>query len=134
MRKSIVSVQVLIFAFLFIALRARAQQASQDDIPHTISYQGMLSHDGIPFNGTQEITVSIYSDAAGTNRIWTQTFEANVANGVFNLSIGSSSDPLPPSPQMDRPYGSEFRSKVMNFNPLHHSPQHLMHLTLPIAP
>lgn len=115
MKKDIVIVLALFL--LFQAPQARGQQTNKTDIPRSISYQGMISQNGTPTEGTVEITVSIYADALGTNKLWSQTFSTNVANGVFNLMLGSTENPLPSSQVLDRPLwlgvqvkGDEFQS------------------------
>lgn len=106
-------------ALLLQVAQLRAQQTNQTDIPRSISYQGMISQNGSPAQGTVGITVSIYADASGTNKLWSQTFSANVSNGIFNLMLGSAENPLPSPQVLDRSLwlgvqvnGDEFQSIV----------------------
>src|ERR1035437_3776943 len=74
--------------------------SSSSDVPHTISYQGLLqSSDGMPMNGLEQLTVRLYADTAGQDLVWEDTYTTNVRNGIFNVLLGSQK-PLPGNPQM----------------------------------
>lgn len=91
---------VCLFAFSTGAL---AQQTGLD-VPRTISYQGMLtSNSGSPLpDGTHSVTVTLYTDPAGTIPLWQDRYDAPTSGGVFNLYLGSNT-PLPSPEQMNRP-------------------------------
>ncbi len=82
-----------------------AQQDVPTDVPQTISYQGLLTaSDGTAMpNGVYDITVMLFTNEAGTDAIWQQTYQTSVVNGVFNLYLGSGNVPLPGSQAMNRP-------------------------------
>jgi hypothetical protein len=64
-------------------------QAGHSDVPHTISYQGVLRNlQGAPLtNGEYRITATIYD--ADSKRIWRGTYVSQITNGTFNLMLGS---------------------------------------------
>lgn len=85
---------------------AQAQnQVTPNDVPRTISYQGMITNsDGSPvLNGTYRITMSLYADPAGRTTIWQDTYDASITNGIFNIYLGSGKLPLPNSTAMNTP-------------------------------
>ncbi len=87
---------------LLLSISVQAQQASHES--RTLSYQGAIaSSDGTSISGEREITVRFYSDADGHTLVWQDTYRAVVANGVFNLALGSGSQPLPASDVMSHP-------------------------------
>ena len=66
------------------------------DVPHAISYQGLLTQNGITIpDGQYNLTVTFYGDAQGSSQLWQGTYSAQVMNGVFNLSLGSGDSPFP---------------------------------------
>lgn len=84
---------------------AQQNNTTTTDVPQTISYQGLMtSSDGTVLpNGVYDITVTLYTNEAGTDAIWEQTYQTSVVNGVFNLYLGSGNAPLPGPQQMNRP-------------------------------
>ena len=70
-----------------------------------ISYQGVLrGADGsAPSDGPYLIRVHLYADSGGTQELWADNFNTQLAGGVFNLMLGAGSNPLPPSATLDRP-------------------------------
>ncbi|MDP4243212.1 MAG: hypothetical protein Q8921_10805, partial [Bacteroidota bacterium] len=87
-------------AVCLIALSFSTTAFSQD-IPHTLSYQGVLqgADSKIVADGQYTITVHLYSDANGDREVWKETLPTTLSNGIFNIALGSTI-PLPP---MDRP-------------------------------
>ncbi len=54
--------------------------------------------------GSRLLTVTLYSDANGNNKLWQSTMNTTVdASGVFNLLLGTPDNPLPAPSAMDRP-------------------------------
>ncbi|MBL8513561.1 MAG: hypothetical protein JNJ55_06185, partial [Betaproteobacteria bacterium] len=77
------------FAFFFACAVPAAQAQSQ--VPRTLSYQGTLSTSAaVPVNGAQTIVFSLYNAASGGTTLWTETQSVNVANGLFNVTLGGS--------------------------------------------
>jgi hypothetical protein len=75
------------FSLLF-PLRSIAQSIS--DVPHTISYQGQITNlSGVPLEGTQSFTLRLYSDAAGTQVVWEDTYSFDVLNGAVQFILGN---------------------------------------------
>lgn len=68
------------------------------EIPHLISYQGMLTDDdGNPLNGSYNLTFSIYSDPTDGSLLWTESHAGvSVEDGLFNLILGTNT-PIPSS-------------------------------------
>src|SRR2546423_7030187 len=90
----VISLWVLL---LLLATAASAQ------VPRTISYQGVAVQNGSAVNGKHLITLSLYDAATGGNLIYQETHQTEIANGVFDLTIGSQS-PFPLSLAFDKPY------------------------------
>lgn len=92
---AIVVAVALNFLCLTTDVHAQATAEIIPDVPHTISYQGLLeSADGQKIDGLRTITTRIYADAAGTKLLWEDEFAANVRGGTFDLSLGAQK-PLP---------------------------------------
>ncbi len=54
------------------------------------SYQGYITQNGKPINGSHSIKVSIYDDSTASGRLlYTETKTDSVANGVFSVYLGS---------------------------------------------
>lgn len=91
----------IVIFFLFGGILS-AQRTTET--PGVISYQGIISsHNGAPLaNGEYSIIVTLYADAAGTVKVWQDTYMTPVRGGVFNIYLGSGTVSLPASSQMDR--------------------------------
>jgi hypothetical protein len=65
------------------------------EVPHTISYQGRLTDNGIPVNGLKSVTFTIY-DGSGTP-IWNSGItHITFSDGLFTVELGQSPQtPLP---------------------------------------
>jgi hypothetical protein len=89
--------------FLFAGTGVKAQSVSA---PRTLSYQGVLKTNGTAGNitaGIRLLTVTLYGDANGTTKIWQSTMNTPIdSSGVFNCTLGSAENPLPPPATMDR--------------------------------
>jgi hypothetical protein len=60
-------------------------------IPHMINFQGMLTQtDGVPLDGTYNLTFKIYGSESGTDSLWRE-YHSNieVADGLFDVILGS---------------------------------------------
>ena len=64
--------------------------------PQLLNYQGKLSMGGTPAADTFSMVFSIYSSATGTTALWSETQSVVVANGIFNVLLGSAT-PIPNS-------------------------------------
>jgi Collagen triple helix repeat (20 copies) len=59
-------------------------------VPSFLTQQGRLFDDsGDPVTGTPTFVFTIYSDAAGTNVLWTETQQITLDDGYFSTSLGS---------------------------------------------
>jgi hypothetical protein len=74
---------ILLIVFIFI-------QATSAQIPHTISYQGILTDaGGTPVaDGNYNLTFKLYNVSTGGSALWTESQEVTVANGIFNVILG----------------------------------------------
>jgi hypothetical protein len=94
--------RILVPSLLLLALvlaDARAQ------IPRTISFQGVLADASGNFvaDGVHRLTVRLYDSPTAASAIYSETHDATVVRGVFNVIIGSQT-PIPPSLSFDRAY------------------------------
>jgi hypothetical protein len=97
--KSLLLLVSIVFGTTFTSVR----QGHAQDVPHTISYQGVLqASNSAPANGIEPMTIRLYSDSAGTQLVWEDVFTPNIQNGVFNVMLGSQK-PLPNAIQMNVP-------------------------------
>jgi hypothetical protein len=77
-------------------------------IPHLINYQGKLTDsNGVPLNGTYNITFRIYNAQTSGNLLWEEPHtQANgtqitITNGIFSIMLGSVT---PLNLSFDQPY------------------------------
>ncbi len=90
--------------FIFFQTGVSTQSFAQASLPHIISYQGILIENGVPItNGQYAVTTRLYSDTAGSNLIWTDTYTVQFTGGSFNIALGSGAVPLPSLAAMNRP-------------------------------
>jgi len=92
--------------FLIAALFIGTSKAQTSfDVPHTMSYQGQLSSSasGDAMNGTHTISATIFTNPDGAHSIWQGTYNANITNGIFDITLGSGNYPLPEVTSMNRP-------------------------------
>ncbi len=78
-------------------------------IPHLINYQGKLTDsEGVPLNGTHNITFRIYDQSGGGNLLWTEAHTqaagapVTITNGIFSIMLGSLASGL--TLPFDQPY------------------------------
>ena len=68
----------------------------------TLSYQGVLSKDGVAVpDGDYTIAFTLYRDAQGSSSVWSGTYDVHTLNGIFNILLGSGDYPLPAAAQLD---------------------------------
>lgn len=71
-------------------------------IPQTMSYQGVLTEaNGNPVNGSVSLTFKLYDAATGGTKLWEETQQVTVINGLFNVILGSVN---PLTLPFDKPY------------------------------
>jgi hypothetical protein len=90
---------------LLLLLPLLVPSAMQAQIPRTISFQGVLADATGKFvpDGVQRLTIRIYDSPTAASAIFSETHDATVVRGVFNVIIGSQS-PLPSALSFDRAY------------------------------
>jgi len=95
------TIATFIFAAACVVITAGAAYSQTTtttaDVPHVISYQGMLTNNsGAPIaDGAYNVTVRLYSDAAGAQKVYEDAFTAQTLNGVFSIQLGSGATALP---------------------------------------
>jgi Chaperone of endosialidase len=87
---------------IFAAFALFHSNASAQTSP-TISYQGVLQNNGANMNGIDTLKILIYSVETGGSPIYSETQTVSVANGIFNMSIGSVT-PLRPTLDFTKQY------------------------------
>src|SRR5947207_5990690 len=88
LRGYIIAILVLALGILILAVSAQAQ------VPRTISYQGTIVENGVPVTGEHLIHLTLYDSATGGAAVYEESQQATIANGIFDLRIGSVS-PFP---------------------------------------
>ena len=72
---------------VFIILSALTAAAQ---VPQTINFQGYLTDaDGTPIIGNRSMIFKLYTVASGGTAAWTETQTVTIANGVYNVRLGS---------------------------------------------
>ncbi len=84
-----------IFALAAVALLSLVHSNAFAQSQPTISYQGVLQNNGANMNGIDTLKILIYSVETGGSPIYSETQAVSVANGVFNMAIGSVTPLLP---------------------------------------
>lgn len=81
---------LLTILFVVVASVALAEEKATPGIPPTMSYQGLLTDlAGDPISdGFHSLTVRIYNDIVGGDRLWEETLNVQVVNGVFSAILG----------------------------------------------
>jgi len=75
---------------IIVTIWCLAADAAQAQAPNLINYQGRLTATGgAAASGSFAMTFSIYATATGVTPVWTETQTVTVANGVFNVLLGS---------------------------------------------
>jgi hypothetical protein len=70
--------------------------AQQTENARVISYQGsVMTNSGSPVNGDHLITTTLYSDANGTQAVWSGTYKQQITGSIFTVLLGSGAYPLP---------------------------------------
>lgn len=93
MKRTILYVTIVSFLTVLATQLLFSQSAigQSPEVSQAFSYQGALTdNDGMPLNGTYDLTLRIYNQASGGTALWQETHSATpVTNGVFNLKVGS---------------------------------------------
>lgn len=92
--------RLVLFVVAAIFLSGMVLQA-QPAIPHKISYQGVLTNAaGVPLEGAQSVTFSLFGQETGGEAIWTEVTEVTCNQGVFDVLLGNN---VPIDVQIDGP-------------------------------
>ena len=93
-----VGVVTLLWAFHVVVAAApqAPQQAAAQPILPTVNYQGRLTDPtgATVSDGVYTMTFSIYDTGTGGVPLWTQTFGIPVRDGLFNVELGTPTNPL----------------------------------------
>jgi len=65
-------------------------------VPHTITYQGLLSDDGDLVTGSRSVTFRIYGTSTSGTSLWEEVQSVDFDNGAFGVILGSVT-PIPAS-------------------------------------
>jgi len=77
----------MVSVFLLISIGSPQISAAP---PQTLNYQGYLTNTaGTPLNGTYSMVFGLYGVASGGVALWTETQSVTVANGLYNVILGS---------------------------------------------
>jgi hypothetical protein len=76
---------------------ARAQ------VPHTISYQGVIHSGSTVLSGQHVLHIILYDSLAGGNVVYDESHQTTIGDGVFSVVLGSVSS-FPDALRFDRPY------------------------------
>lgn len=61
------------------------------EVGQTIMYEGYLEDPpGTPFNGTKDITFSIYDSETGGTALWSEVHYTKVSNGYYRVNLGET--------------------------------------------
>src|ERR1044071_1293380 len=87
-----------------IAVNTPAVTGDKQDVPRIITYQGVLHNvDGSAVkDGEYTVTMRIYGDQEGVKEVWRDTYTVFVKDGVFNLALGSGTNALPASSELNQ--------------------------------
>jgi hypothetical protein len=93
------------FGILFLLALFFLHPFSYSQIPHTLSYQGILADSaGTPKpDGSYSFTFRLYTVPSGGVAQWSETKSAQVKRGLFSTILGSVT-PIPDSVKFDRQY------------------------------
>ncbi len=82
-----------IFTSIFItgAFAVANYKAVPDTVPRQIPYRGNLDLDGEPYNGSLDMSFSLFRSSSGGEAAWTETQSVTVYGGRFSALLGSSS-------------------------------------------
>src|SRR5579871_5191982 len=115
--KQLLALLLILFSVIAIAPNSYSQSNNQTDIPHLVSYQGLLTDGGGKpvSDGVHQLTIHFYADALGESApVWTDSFSVTTQSGVFSLQLGSQ-EPLPGPDVMGQPLwvGVEVNGQVL---------------------
>lgn len=95
-KRAIITTILILALGMLQAIPAMAQYS-------TVSYQGFLKYGGAPVNGSVNLDVTYYYVGSETP-LFTESFlEVPVANGFFNIALGSTINDLPSLIDLTRP-------------------------------
>ncbi len=96
---------MMLFGMLVASRTGYGQTLAHDGASRTMTYQGMITDNetGKTISAQLPIAVALYSDEAGTQRIWQGSYLTTVTNGLFSIQLGSKAYPLPSASDLDRP-------------------------------
>ena len=85
-------IRLLALAVLASATQLGSPSSADASPPPLVPLQGYLADRATgPVDGVLTMTFTLYSDAAGTTSVWTETRDVTVAAGVFSLYLGEVS-------------------------------------------
>jgi hypothetical protein len=90
---------------ILMAVTVLATNASHAQVPHTLSYQGVVADtSAAPISdGSYNFTFRLYDASSGGSQLWSETQSAMVKRGLFSAILGST-NPIPDSVRFDQQY------------------------------
>ena len=83
--------QVFVLGLAACAAHARDLNEATESVPRALPYEGHLAVDGVPLNGTVELTFSLWATpdvVAGAQSLFEQTQQVRFVNGKFSVMLG----------------------------------------------
>lgn len=80
------SARTVLAALLVVAAGARADHGAVSS--RVLAYQGVLDHDGVPYDGVVQMTFSLYDAPTGGALLDDHATDVDVVNGRFSVLIG----------------------------------------------
>ena len=83
--------QVFVLGLAACAAHARDLSEATESVPRALPYEGHLAVDGVPLNGTVELTFSLWATpdvVAGAQSLFEQTQQVRFVNGKFSVMLG----------------------------------------------
>jgi len=90
-------------SLIAIALFAIVIPVAKAQVPHTISYQGVIQSGGTSLSGQHLIHVTLYDNLVGGNMVYEESHQTTMVNGVFSIMLGSVTS-FPDGLRFDKPY------------------------------
>ncbi len=79
------------FTYVFLFFIFTIAQFISAQIPHTVSYQGILTDNkgNLVPDGNVSLTFRLYNATEGGDTLWQETQQITVSKGIFNVVLGS---------------------------------------------
>lgn len=101
--KRLLLCSIALFYIVFSGDGGVAQTMTKNTPNKTITYQGIITstETGASLTTTIPVTVVMYKDENGTEKVWEGTYLTDINQGVFQIQLGSGEYPLPVVSELD---------------------------------